>query len=347
MYGAAATRLLTDWRRGLLPDHASLVALPAWTWRPAGISMGRKDDHGRLLMPVRVRWEGDEERPESDDGHDAGQIAGQAGPILLRPASLGTSESVRLGWSVDSLGVMEHGSTLVHQSGWSDWLGAGIVERPACGEADVPRLIDAPVLDRDAQHRILCGWVEDGITARWEFLQLLDAAVEKALHRAHMTLVAEYSEQVYGDPHASTRPILHEEALEALRSRIVYGEPDSDSDDQDDSLMLRLIAQTHDLSLFDNVDPQRWLRVKVGRICRYWVRSEVGDPEAGPKIRRTAKALGLDDPEKVAAALHGIGPGRVEAALSLAPHPDAGALRFGFGESPDDDAWLERAARSV
>lgn len=330
MRGQAATRLLDSWRRGGLPERAQIVALQAWLWRPAGITMGRKDQYGALLVPVRVRWDG---QPD--------------GALIVRDADA-TDGEVSLNWSTDALGVNDAGTAVLRRTTWAGFTGAGSLEQDADGGTEIPRAIDAPVLDRDEQHRVLCGWIEDGIEARWQFLSLLDDALDKALHRAHMALVAEYSEQIYGDPNASSRPVLHEESLEALRSRLVYGDEDDFSDAaREGSLMMRLITDTHDVGVFDNVDPQRWLRVKIGQLARYWVRREVGDPEAGPKIRRTARELGIDDPEKVAAALNGIGTRRVAAALGLAPHPDAGALRFGFGEDTDYDAWIEKAARSV
>lgn len=273
------------------------------------------DTNSVLVLPMWA-WV----RPEANLGHK-GARAGEGalfpvrvhwdGP-LVQPWDAAEST---LDWRIDGLGVTAEGTQKI----------------PA-EDSSIPFQAKQPqVVDQDTLRTML----SDGEAARWQFLQLLELIVGSALERQHIVLMREYSTLAHGDPTVSNAPILHEEALEALRMRLVYG----DNDDEGESLMMGVIRSSHTQS-FAKVEPQRWLRVYVSKIARDKIRREIGDPEAGPLVRRTARAIGTEDPEQIAAALDGIGVKRVKDALDFAPHPDALAVRLQFYAGDEGDDWL-------
>ncbi|MDN5895927.1 MAG: hypothetical protein L0H93_18120 [Nocardioides sp.] len=279
-------------------DQSSLLVLPVWAWVKPGRSLGRKERAGPLF-PARVRWD--------DDGP------------TVRLVDPGTAVSLR--WSIDGLGITDEGTCKVEPDPHE---GLRLVE----GTLPPNVTADADHLAAGDDHAPgSAQWLaETGEHARWELLQLLETVTRTALERAHAGLVAEYAHQVYGDPSAASGPILHPETLETMRLRIVYGTGDEKSGKEPP--MTRVLRDMHDPATFTNVEPQRWLRVRVGKLARNWVSREAGDPEEGPRIRRVARELGVTDPGQVSAALDGIGTKRVEDALALAPNPDALGVPF-------------------
>lgn len=234
---------------------------------------------------------------------------------LVRPMPHATTS---LTWCIDGLGVSDEGTQRVDLP-------------PGCHDTTVPyRSRQLEVADTSRLEEL----VADGNAARWEFLQLLEQVTAAALERCHALLVREYSMQAYGDPNKHTQPILHKETLEALRIRLVYGD-----NDHGDSPMMGLIRASHRQD-FAKVEPQRWLRAAAWKRVRDAVHDEAGDPQDGALIRRTARTLGSDDPTKIAAALQGVGPKRIAAALALAPHPDAAPLHLMFYPDDSQDVWL-------
>lgn len=291
----------------LLGDHArdlhdspevegsSLLVLPAWSWVEPDRSLGRKQRTG-TLFPVRVHWDGPTVR-------------------LTEPGA-----TVQLHWCIDGLGVADDGSCVIEPD-----LDRGL----RLLDGTLPPNIDAAPVGVGGPgnavsdlHRVIA----DGDHAHWEMMQLLERATSVALERAHFGLVADYSQQVFGDPAAASGPLLHPETLETLRFQMVYGS--GDEDPAKDPPMTRVLRDMHAPGTFTNVEPQRWLRVRIGKLARDWVARAAGDPNEGPRIRRAARELGGDpDPEQLSTTL-GIGMKRVKAALSLSPNPDAAGVPF-------------------
>lgn len=133
--------------------------------------------------------------------------------------------------------------------------------------------------DRDATS-VLAELVENGKLAYWDLLDYLERLSHKAITRAAQSLRYEVDDKVPGQ-------MLDPEALDTVKNRLVYGEPGSTKP----SSMCRLLERCVKPHTFIGGDPGHYLTMQVSREAMQAVRSALGDPRTGSKIRRLAAEM--------------------------------------------------------
>lgn len=131
---------------------------------------------------------------------------------------------------------------------------------------------------------VLADLVEANTVAYWDTLNYLERLSHKAIARAAQSLRYEVDEQVPGQ-------MLDPEAFDTVKNRLVYGDPDSSKP----SSMCRLIERCVRPHTFIGGDPGHYLSIQVSREAMQAVRSALGDPRAGSRIRRIASDLAGPD----------------------------------------------------
>ncbi|NDL60237.1 hypothetical protein [Phytoactinopolyspora mesophila] len=165
------------------------MALPVWWWAVPGIDVGRKgraSDGGRLLLPVRLDWDGAE-------------------LVILR-----AGERIIRSFSAVGLGHRRYGEARIRVTEAGELAGT-------CTDADeVPReVLSSSTRDVSADLERL---VEDGDTARWEILLSLDRHVERSVARAHAAVAAEVA-----GPGAEVRMVCAPGELEVIATEMAFG----------------------------------------------------------------------------------------------------------------------------
>lgn len=219
-------------------------------------------------------------------------------------------------------------------------LGAGSIVFGVAGmdSDDLPEL-DAPLPAAVRCHfgtaggvvHDLTALVVAGSTAHWRLRTLLEKYVAKELRAAASRVVGEISQGRGG--------ALDETGLQTLVDQFVYG--DQERPGQLDHILGRALDPVR----FLRVEPSRWLRLELHRDSERFVRTSLGDPTVGAKVRRVARDLGENlSMESLLDAYHDAYPtdrlaaGRALSALSVSAGP---LLRDHSGE----DYLLDRPRR--
>lgn len=164
----------------------AVVTTPLWVWRDPLVDVGRKaagPDGTRLLLPVRVRWDGE----------------------AVRLVGAGRHE---LGWSATGMGYDLDGSELVEAVGAAGTGGPSL----AAGVA-VPVTVEAG--SRKAVAGELTRLAEAGVAARWDLIGMFEPLLVRALNRAHTRVAAELR--------PGGGRVLSMLEVEALRDRMLLG----------------------------------------------------------------------------------------------------------------------------
>ncbi|MPV50148.1 hypothetical protein GCG21_09045 [Pseudactinotalea sp. HY160] len=275
----------------------SLFVLPVWGWAHSRIDVGRKDlipsTGGRYLLPVRLRAYPSHVivSATATVAHfvGVGMGHGLAGHTTCDPAA--------------APGVLPDG-TLTLPATWGPVASGGAASSGAAsGGVRVRRELDR--------------LVAAGKEAYWRALALIESDLEEALHKA---TTAAAIDMPGADP---SRRALDAISLDTIRTTMVYGEGASPSSAQ------RLVERCVQTATFARVDPQRFVLTHLRRDARAAVRKALGDPHIGSKVRRLAGEMEGASLEEVVAAYRlrypadKLSTARAEAALSVAPHPNA------------------------
>lgn len=244
------------------------MALPVFSWHPAGISVGRKDrakDGGQLLLPIRLAWS-------------------KGAVIVIDP-----DRSERLDWSARGLGIHLTGQTTT----------AAREDAPAPRDLyelnTPPARIEVPVGSREDLREGLRALAADGQAARFEALMMAEPDIAAEIRMAHIHIVRSTLPDPDGDIEGAA--LLDDEALQVSTNRMLLGDDDGASPLQD------LLDKSTQPEAFINVDPQKFTRKYLHRTAQEEIRQTVGDPRAGTKIRGVARELGVDGGGRGAADL--------------------------------------------
>lgn len=326
--GRAAARLLGD-GRAALPALGGLWIAPTWAWYRGADLFDQVTT--QRLQPRRLAWDG--------------------GPLVL----LGASRTSRPGGSATEVAWSEPGTSM--RAG-STRVALGVVPRPRRAGSGphavagtgprhpapalgVPTEVVVGSRTRGQLEEVLEALATRGHETGWRFLMWLERFVDRELPRANVAVGMEIREHLAAAGTAALlRPgtgAVDETTLETVRHRLMFGEGDRPGRIQ--SLVERAYAET----TFAAVDPISWLRRAIARDCNQMVRSAVGDPRQGRRIR-AAHALG-HGAEAISAQI-GVTPATVEKALN--PGGDAAARAVSIGHYDRDGEPLadfgERAA---
>jgi len=186
--GRAAERLV---RAGATNGRArfAVVSAPAWIWRDPLLDVGRKasgPDGTRLLLPVRVRWDGEAVRLVGPGHHE-------------------------LCWSARGMGYDLSGSETVEAVSSTVPPGPALV-----AGGSVPVTVGVGTGRRAGTE--LSRLVEVGVSARWELIGMFEPLLVRALNRAHTRVAAELR--------PSGGRVLSVLEIEALRDKMLLGEDD-------------------------------------------------------------------------------------------------------------------------
>lgn len=254
-----------------LPRRAGVLVLPSFLWHRSGIDMGRKDrarGGGRLLMPVRIVW-------------SHGTV------VLVEPG-----DSVEVSWEASGLGVDLEGSVTL-TAGATGW------EVLSFLSGDVPpEGTKAPVLGPSDLASRLAEVVEDGTKAWWHAITSMEGYVEKAVRNAHRYITIDTHSDNGECP--DTMRLLDDQALAACTDRLLLGDPEKPDAP---SSVVRLLNKSLQPGAFSRVDPEMFTQRAIRRDAQLEVRRCVGDPATGSKIRRTARDLGITNPDHGGAEL--------------------------------------------
>ncbi len=264
-----------------------LFILPTWLWVEPGIDVGRKG--------------------VADDGSLL--------PMPIRVSSPGSpvqvlSDPSDLAFTAAGLGISTAGVVTV-RAGYSD----------ACHPAHVAdQDIFSVRMRTPAELRVELRRLDvDGHNAWCEALMWPEEQVRTAIEKAHTFLAHDVAKMHGGTP---TR-LIDRTAVEEILTSMTIGSLDATKP----SALARIIERSLLPLTFLKVDPLYYLEQSLRRDAHVALRQHMGDPESGPRIRKSAlEAGGVDaDPDEILAwhnrkyPLDNLGMGRLMAALSVAP----------------------------
>jgi hypothetical protein len=243
-----------------IPQKAALAQLPCWTWLPASAKVRRKgvtrDGDGVLLLPARTIYD--------------------AGPLIITDQ---TEHPIH--WSYAGPGASGSGPSTVRST---DRTVISLTESLHDGE--LPATVEAERMPRRAIIKRLTTLVAEGKAARWSMLAELERLVRQSVEQAHNAVVADLNDIDFDTWSVSTK--LDDAHLEALITRIAFGDENIDLDDSHLSKVITKLTQPGTLA---KVDIMRWLRVNLYRDAVSEIRKELGDPHIGTKVRKLARSM--------------------------------------------------------
>lgn len=250
VHGRAAAQLLED---GVGEDER-LIELPVWAWAPAKAHVGRKDldtDGGRMLLPVRLSF---------NPGH-----------LVLLGA-----EEIEVAYTGSGLGNETYGVVSAHPDsppgGWVD------------GHLQAPDTWGPTVTGTEAVTSRLQHLLDAGQQAQWTMMEHLERRAARMIYRSVSSLRHERERLGQGP-----EKLLDETSIEALRNRLVYGDPGSGP-----STVQRLVERCTAVRTFASCDPEHYITISLRRDAKYEVQKALGDPHVGTKVRRLYEEMGTD-----------------------------------------------------
>jgi len=312
--GRAAARILGEHARGggPVPTMGGLWLAPSWAWYDGAELYGHA--RTRRLQPRRVVWAG--------------------GPVVLVPAGEPArmpASALQAAWSEPGP-ALRAGMTQVvlrlipHARRSAVDSGVRTAPGPTHTTGLPTEVVAQPVTGGQMLH-VLQGLAERGHEVGWRFLLWVERFVDRELPRANVAVGMEIREHLtQAGTVVELRPgtgAVDETTLETIKHRLMFGQG------QRRGRIQSLVERAYADSTFAAVDPVSWLRRGISRDCNQMIRSAVGDPRQGRRIR-AAHALGY--PVAAISDQIGVTPATVEKALS--PGGDAssraiGLLRYG------------------
>lgn len=214
---------------------------------------------GTSEMPVRVDWDG--------------------GPLLV----LDAEETRYLSWHQIGMGHEARGvATIKVDSSGAATISGTPDAFPAIDFRDIPSPRAFKVLRRKL--------ASAGTDARWQLMQSIEWWARAKLDDANKVVsqdVAELEKRGY------VRQVIDPVGLDTLVSKMLVGD-----DGADDSTISRLVERCLQPDQFQKVDPLHYITVSIRARAEEAVRSAIGDPHTGRKIRRIqemTKAGSLDE----------------------------------------------------
>lgn len=281
-----------------LPNVGTVIVAPNWTDAPPAIDVGRKGKTASgdtVLMPVRLDWQGGNvlvtDRASSPTrvvriiglGHDTTIET----PVLeIREALSSDAESL----TSSSVSDMEDtdGADVLHMEDRypkSAPIGASTVPPTLVNFASKAHL-----------RRILHGLVNKGNESSWGLVHSLEPFTLLKLNQANAYVAAELGEF---REHASAT-VLDDIDVEDLLTKLLYGDRAAATKDAaKTSVIIRMVERSTDPLTFRRVDPMHYIAVFIRARAEEAVRTRIGDPKIGPKIRRIATKTGAKSIEEV------------------------------------------------
>ena len=276
------------------PSADPLVMLPAWAWLTPLINVGRK-----AL--------GADNRPAALPT----RVHWQRGSVF----SAGHRGTPVLPWRLIGLGHDQRGKSRLSVRD-----GVAVLLRPHPPGISV---VEMAVYDTPAKRAAaLARLVEAGSDARWAILGDLEPMVRFSLARANRSVAYEIG--LYrGERIAS---VLDDLSLDDLATGLLHGTGET-------SVVSRMIDRALLPERFAKVDPLRYFSVGIHARAEEAVRTRIGDPKVGPKVRRVFARGGAATIDELVAAYRGLyprdalGSSRALAALTAGPEVTAGTRR--------------------
>lgn len=287
-HGRCAARIL-DEGIGAEPEF-TLVVVPVWEWKLSQVNLGRKDrdtERGeRFLMPVRLIGDAQD---TSVQVYAPGEVPDT---LTVRENGLGHTGTRRVRLSAD-------------------------VDAPVFDDEGSLTVLRAEPLTMTGVHDALSALVEKGIHARYDFMSYVEPWVMSELNRARSYL----SNDIFTDSVYDGSLIVDQIHLEKVRDEMLLGteeKPESHSFD-------RLVEQCLQPNRFEGKEPLYHVGQVIHFEALYKLRTSIGDPKIGSKIRKVARELNTDDIDVVIEEYRrrfpadGLSVRRAEAALTITP----------------------------
>lgn len=246
-------------------------------------------------------------------------------------AVLAEGDEVELRWIVDDSGhVPQRGTvTLSVRDGCASV--RGNMPEPAW-DGQTVRIIEG---NCPAALRALA---EDGRMAMFHLVDLLGAYARSSVESASRKVFREIHRL---DANESARGVIDRDEVEQVISRLLYGQ-----DGEKSSVVTRLVLRTANTGLVIRKSVMEVVSRAIWSAAESQVRSLIGDPHQGRKIRRIAWDLKSNDPDLVLAAYrtrnpdHDVARGRVVAALTAGATISAtGTLSIEYRHEEQESAW--------
>lgn len=258
-----------------IPERAGLWLAPTWAWLPASDLF--ENNSTSRLQPRRLDWEN--------------------GPIVLVPLhdtnDLDVDRAVVTRWSEPGT-AMRSGTARVVPGITPTIFGTAIQPTgrtqallPPAGPA--PTEVTVASLSHAEIRSALTALAQRGEEVAWRFLMWVERFVEKELPRANVAVGMEIREHLAAVGRrvflSNGSGALDETSLETVKHRLMFG------DGQRNGRIQSLVERAYATSTFSGVDPVTWLRRGISRDCNQAIRSAIGDPRQGRRIR-AAHAMG-------------------------------------------------------
>jgi len=271
VWGGQAAEILNS-TGGTIPSYGSCQVLPVWAWREPKIDMGRKAQFiasaGTKLMPIRVT---------RTEGH-----------IALVPS--GRTEEMP--WRAKGLGHDLSGHTTVTCTPLADET-----------RDNVPDLsnnqIHVPAFSRETVTSMLKSIVSDGTSARWDLTFRLERYVRRSVNQANSYVAHELAADA-----STTLKVLSEQDVEQIVTTLLIGDVNEEAKP---NTISRLIDRCLVETVFQKVDPLRYIVRALRRDAEQQIRIHIGDPRVGPKVRaiqRQFKDASIDEIVDIYRARH-------------------------------------------
>lgn len=227
-------------------------------------------------------------------------------------------------WSATGLGIELSGRT---------YLGGAAITTDRLEEDEVPHTSLSRELGADQVRRELDLVSQAGRPAMFAALAVLEPFVRDQVHQASLAVGRDVTGSETGG-HATDSL-----ERETVVTHIVYGRENSNG------RLWRAVERCIDPRTTQSVDLVRYLASQIRRDAKDGVRSAIGDPSIGPRIRRLARSMGfIPSLDVLIDEYNRLYPGdrlstsRAVGALTAAPSLDVAASRWDFlrGSEADD-----------
>ncbi|GAA4924253.1 hypothetical protein GCM10025790_21830 [Nesterenkonia rhizosphaerae] len=294
--------------------HAVLI-LPMFGWFDVGEAVGKKNltpEGERWLMPARLEWD------------------------IPAVSFLPVGQSLTASWTTTAPGVQRQGSVIVTA------LEASVTKHVQSQfEAIDPPSKQALEIARSNGNEAIDALRGSHTKAIWEITEHYLKVSEEMLENSHR----KYRGEVY-----ETRRIWHENWVDEqdrqdIINKVIFG----DSTDPSESDLGRMLTRHMEPGAFHKADPMRVGSATIAFHIRETLRSLIGEPRQGSRIRAIAQSIGstnIDEVRKECNRRLAPGGGRLSAELvSRALYPQPRATK---SITPDDeDVSTKMAVRQI
>ena len=179
-------------------------------------------------------------------------------------------------WTAIGLGYSRHGQTKVRVGSGSNEFGP---------LRDVPKQIAVPLLPFGELDFVVDSLITQSDKSWWEALSLLDSSAFRAANVAHGAVSSELGREA----------LLDEVGLEALRDQLLINPGRNTGVSPAQRILTKcLVPET-----FNLVDPGLFVFSSLSRDAYTLLRSMIGDPHVGSRIRKLSRSLSITDPDEL------------------------------------------------